>query len=127
MTIRAFRLRLVVAAQALHFRLMDLSVFLTGCVADRAIQNSSNVFPMRKGMAKDFDLRILKTPVAFVAFSMGYLCRIGQRNGPFGVAGGAGCPIQLMTFETGLFRRAKRRGIMGVVINIIMAGSAGIF
>jgi len=84
------------------------------------------MFPMGKGVTIYFDFHIFKSPVAFAAFRMRNLCRLGQRNGSFRVAGCAGCPLPFMTFEAGLFRRTKSGGVMGVVIDIVMAGSAGI-
>lgn len=50
-----------------------------------------------------------------------------QRNGFLGVTGRTSRLLPPVTFKTCLFRRPKSGGIVGVVIDIVMAGGAGIF
>ena len=85
-TIGAFRLWLVMAAQALHSRFVDLSMFLSCGVTDITVQYSCNMFLVRKREIVNFNLSIFKSLVTFGALRMGNLSCLWQRYGPFGMA-----------------------------------------
>lgn len=65
---RAVRCGLVMTAQTLHSRLMNLSVFLSCSVAGVAVQYSCDMFPVWKWKVVDLDFCILKSFVALTAF-----------------------------------------------------------
>ncbi len=67
MAVRTVGLGLMVTAEAVHPGLIDFPVFLSGDVADVAVQQSRNVLLVRKGDAVDHDLCIFKTSVALTA------------------------------------------------------------
>jgi hypothetical protein len=68
---------LVMATQTLHFRPEDLSVLLSGCMADLAVQDPCDMLPMGEGMIVNPDLGILKSLVTLVALRMGDLYGFG--------------------------------------------------
>ena len=82
MTVDAFRFWLVVTAQALHSRLVDLSVFLSSRMADITVQYPCNMFLMGKGKVINFDLGIFESLVTFGALGMRHLGRLWQWDGP---------------------------------------------
>jgi hypothetical protein len=66
-TIDAACLGLVVAAEALHPCLIDLSMLFPGDMTDIAVQQSRNVLLVREGDSVNGDLRVLKPSMAFAA------------------------------------------------------------
>ncbi len=117
----------MMAAQALHFRPEDLPMLLSGGMADVAVQYPCDMLSMGKGVVVNPDLRVLKSLVAFAALRMGHLRGLWQGNRPFGMTGRTGCPLTFVTLKTCLFRRPEGGWVMGVVIDIVMAGGAGVF
>ena len=121
---------LMMTAQTFHFRPEDLSMFLpygvTG-MADVAVQYPCDMLSMGKGVVVNPDLRVLKSLVAFAALRTGHLRGLWQGNRPFGMTGRTGCPLTFVTLKTCLFRRPEGGWVMGVVIDIVMAGGAGVF
>ncbi len=126
-TVRTFRCRLMMTAQALHSGFEELSMLLSRGMADVAIQYSGDMFPVGKRMTEDLNLYFFIPFVAFAALRMGHLRGLWQGDRSFRVAGRARRFLPFVTFETGLFRGSKGRWIMGVVIDIVMAGGAGVF
>ena len=126
-TVSTFRCRLMMTAQALHFRPEDLPVLFSGGMADVAVQYPCDMLSMGKGVVVNPDLRVLKSLVAFAALRMGHLRGLWQGNRPFGMTGRTGCPLTFVTLKTCLFRRPEGGWVMGVVIDIVMAGGAGVF
>jgi hypothetical protein len=117
----------MMAAQTFHFRPEDLSVFLSGGMADVTVQYPCDVLPMGKRMVVNPDLGILKSLVTLVALRMGYLSGFRQGNRPFRVTRRTSRFVPFVAFETSLFRRPEGGWVMGVVIDIVMAGGAGVF
>jgi hypothetical protein len=116
--------RLVVTAQALHPRLEDLPMFFSGGVTDITVQYPGDMFLMGKREVIDLDFGIFEPFVTFGALGVGNLRGLGKWNGPLGMARRARGLLPAMTFKTGLLRRTERGRIMGVVINIVVAGGA---
>ncbi len=81
---------------------------------------------MGKRKAIDSNLYIFKPLVALSAFRMGHLQCLGQGDRLFGMAGGARSLLPPMTFEARLFRRPKSGRVMGIVINVVVTGGAGV-
>ncbi len=127
MAIGAFRFGLVVTAQALHPGLIDFSMLLAGNVTDITVQQSRDMFLVRERDPVNHNLRILKSSVAFAALRMGDLGCLRQWNRPFRVAFGAGGLIPAMAFEAGLFGRSEGGRVVGIMVNIVVAGGAGVF
>lgn len=117
---------LVVATQAFNPCLKDLSVFLPCGVANLTVQYSGDVLLMRKGKVVNLNPGIFKSPVTFNTLGMRNFCCLWQWDSSPWMAGGAGGLFPGMAFETSLFRRPKRRWIVGIVVNVVMASSAGI-
>lgn len=122
MTVRTFRFWLVVAAQTLHPRFVNLSMFLSCRVADIAVQDSGDMFLVGKGKVVNSDLRPFKSLMTLAAFGVRDLGRLWQGDGPFGMTFRAGGFFSGVAFETGLFRRPKGRWIMRIVVDIVVAG-----
>jgi hypothetical protein len=84
------------------------------------------MFSVRKRKVVNPNFCILESLVTLTALRMGGLYRFRQRNGLFGMARGAGGFFPTMTFKTGFFGRTKSRRVMGIMINIVVTGSAGV-
>ncbi len=118
---------LMMATQTLHLRPVDLSMLFSGGVGR---PHSSRFLRYAFGagrMIVNPDLGILKPLVTLVALRMGDLDGLRQRNLSFGMTGAAGCPLPLMTFKASFFGRAEGRWVVGVVVDIVVAGGAEIF
>lgn len=127
MTIRAFGCGSMMATQALQSCPKDLPVLLSGGMTVVAVQYSCNMFSVRKREVINLDLHVLKPLMALDALGVGDLCGFGQWNGPFWMACQTSRLLPLMTFEAGLFRRPKGRWVVGIVIDIVVAGGTGVF
>jgi hypothetical protein len=126
MTVGAFGSLLVMAAQAFHPCFDDLPVFLAGGLANAAIQDPGDMLSVWKGKPVHLDLHILVSLVAFGAFRMGGLDIRGQGNRPFRMADRTAGLVPPVALKTGLFRRPKGRRVMGIVVDIVMTGCAGV-
>ncbi len=102
-------------------------MFLAGGMTGVAVQYSCDMLSVGKREIINFYLHIFKPLMALDALGVGHLRRSGNRDSSFGVACGTRRLLPLMTFEAGLFRRAKGGGIMGVMVDVVMAGGTGIF
>ena len=127
MAIGTFGIGLVMTAQAFHPRFIDLSMLSSRNVTNIAVQQSGDMLLVRERNSIDGDLRIFKPSVTFAALRMGDLCRLRQRNGPFGMALGARGFLPTMAFEAGFFGWPEGGGIMGVMVNIVVAAGTGVF
>src|SRR4030042_2618560 len=93
-------------------------------MANATIQYSCDMLSVGEREVKNFDFCIFKPLVTFAALRMGHLRGLWQGNRPFGMTGRTGCPLTFVTLKTCLFRRPKCGWVMGVVIDIVMAGGA---
>ena len=57
---------------------------------------------------------------------MGDLIGLGQGNRSLGVACGAGGLFPAMAFEAGLFAWPEGWGVVGVMVDIVVTGGAGV-
>ena len=126
MTVRASRFRLMVAAQTLHPRLVNLSMFLPCRVADIAVQDSGDMLLMGEGKVVNSNLGPFKSLMTLAALGVRDLGRLWQRDGPFGMTFRAGGFFSGVAFKAGLLRGSKGGWIVGVVIDIVVAGGAGV-
>jgi hypothetical protein len=115
------------AAQTLNFRPEDFPVLLSGCMADLAVQDPCNMLPMGEGMVVNPDLGIFKSLVTLVALRMGDLDGLRQGYLSLGMTGNTGRSLPLMTLKACLFGRAEGGWVVWVMINIVVAGGAGVF
>jgi hypothetical protein len=127
MTIRTFGCGSMMAAQALYSCLEDLPVPLSGAMTGVAVQDSCDMLSVGKRETIDRDLYIFKSLVALDALGVGHLCGLRQWNGSFWMTCQTSRLLSLMTFEAGFFRRPKGRRVVRIVIDIVVAGSTGVF
>ena len=91
-----------------------------------AIQYPRDVFSVWKRKIIDLNFGIFKPLMTFAAFRMGDLCRRRQRKSAFRMTGRTRGFLPAMTFKAGFLGRAESRWVMRVMIDIVVAGGAGI-
>jgi hypothetical protein len=101
-------------------------MFLPCRVADIAVQDSGDMLLMGKGKVVNFNLGPFKSFMTLAALGVRHLGRLWQRDGPFGMTFRAGGFFSGVAFKAGLLRGSKGGWIVGVVIDIVVAGGAGV-